>query len=474
MVSERVSPVSRQTVFVTHAAPEDNEFALWIASKLALAGYRVWIDRRRLRGGDDFWDEIDRVLRAEAIKQVIVFTRSVGKAGVKKELAIGDIMKQRLGDLKFMIPIRADDIAFSDAPPEFVRENILDAHPNWHDCIKDLFEALDSAGVPKLASPDATILRSIINAREDGRRFVRDIPEEAFTNWFPIIPPGAIRYFRFDGLQEHMRAWIAECSIPNVVMGRLAGSFADLAAFSMASSFSQPLETAYEIPFMEFVGGLSLGPYEERSPASNDIANLLRQHFDAAASVRGLKPVEFANSETGWYFPDDLIPGNRISLITPDGRRIRRTMTGQFRKLRWHLCLQARPRIWPALVFRVRGNVVLSEDGALLPGEKAHRRRLRLTRSWWNDVWRDRLLAAIHFLADGGTSVPMKAGNIEFAMASWPLTVQLPVSYEATDSPLPSEEDEEGNIVPSAALDDPWDEFEAGDDREDPGVEEDT
>lgn len=61
-------------------------------------------------------------------------------------------------------------------------------------------------------------------------------------------------------------------------------------------------------------------------------------------------------------------------------------------------------------------------------------------------MWRDRLLAAIHFLADGGTSVPMKAGNIEFAMASWPLTVQLPVSYEATDSPLPSEEDEEGKL----------------------------
>ena len=40
----------------------------------------------------------------------------------------------------------------------------------------------------------------------------------------------------------------------------------------------------------------------------------------------------------------------------------------------------------------------------------------------------------------------MKAGNIEFAMASWPLTVQLPVSYEATDSPLPSEEDEEGKL----------------------------
>ena len=58
-------PLPRTTVFVTHAAPEDNEFALWISSKLALSGYRVWVDRRRLRGGDDFWDEIDRGRPAE-------------------------------------------------------------------------------------------------------------------------------------------------------------------------------------------------------------------------------------------------------------------------------------------------------------------------------------------------------------------------------------------------------------------------
>src|SRR4029077_10541252 len=118
---------SRTTVFVTHAAPEDNEFALWISSKLATAGYRVWVDRRRLRGGDDFWDEIDRVLRNDAVKQVIVFTRHITKAGVKKELAIGEIAKGQLNDPHFMIPVRADDVPYTSAPPEFVRSNILDA-----------------------------------------------------------------------------------------------------------------------------------------------------------------------------------------------------------------------------------------------------------------------------------------------------------------------------------------------------------
>jgi hypothetical protein len=142
----------RTTVFITHAAPQDNEFALWLSSKLAMAGYKVWVDRRRLRGGDDFWDEIDRVLRTEAIKQVIAFTPNVSKPGVKKELAIGGVVAGKIDDPHFMIPVRAGDIAFSDAPPEFLRANILDGCPNWHDCLKDLFQTLDDAGVPRASS----------------------------------------------------------------------------------------------------------------------------------------------------------------------------------------------------------------------------------------------------------------------------------------------------------------------------------
>ena len=101
----------RTPVFVTHAAPDDNEFALWLSSKLAIAGYRVWVDRRRLRGGADAWDEIDSVLRHDTIKQIVVFTSHTGKPGVKKELAIGDAMRKKLADPNFIIPIRNDDIS---------------------------------------------------------------------------------------------------------------------------------------------------------------------------------------------------------------------------------------------------------------------------------------------------------------------------------------------------------------------------
>jgi len=252
-------------------------------------------------------------------------------------------------------------------------------------------------------------------------------------------------------------------------MGRLAGSFCDPLAFSTSSTFDQQTETAYEVPFVDFIGANNLGPYEERTAASSDVNNLLRQHFAAVAKARGLKAIEFASGEAGWYFPDELIPANRIVFIGPDGRRIRRTMSGKFKKLRWHLCLQAKPRIWPSLVYRIRGNVVLSENGVVLSGDKTHKRRRRLTRSWWNDVWRDRLLAAVHFLANGEAEVRMEAGNVRFAMSTWPLTAQLPVSYEATDPPLPTEEDEEGNVIPTAALDSHLEDVEGEEETEDDG-----
>jgi hypothetical protein len=247
-------------------------------------------------------------------------------------------------------------------------------------------------------------------------------------------------------------------------MGRLAGSFADPPTFLESSSFGQQTPVAYEIPFVDFVGGRNLGPYLDRGSATSDVVSLLRQHFNWLAKSRGLLPFEFASKDVGWFFPDELLTANKIAFDASDGRRIRRSMSGKFKDLRWHVCLIAKPRVWPELAYRIHANVVLSADGKTpLPGEKTHKRRRRLTKSWWNDVWRDRLLAAMHYLADSASTITLKAGNETFEILPWPLRAEVPVSYDAIDPPLPTEEDEEGNIVPTAALNDQIDDIEDDD-----------
>jgi hypothetical protein len=73
------------------------------------------------------------------------------------------------------------------------------------------------------------------------------------------------------------------------------------------------------------------------------------------------------------------------------------------------------------------------------------------------------------FLAGNNTSITMEAGHVHFAVSVWPLLADVPVSCEASDPPLPSEEDDEGNIVPSAALDDQIDDLDEGTEPPDPG-----
>jgi hypothetical protein len=395
------------------------------------------------------------------LKQVVVFTEHVRKDGVKKELAIGDAVRKKISDSKFMIPVRSSGVEFTDAPPEFLRDHIINAHPNWHDCLAELLETLEEANIPRTPSPDTEALARLVEAREDGRRFVIERREQLLTNWFLIQPPPHIRYYGFDGLQEQMKAWLKDCQVPHVPTGRLAGSFADPAGFAMSSAIDLKTPTEYEIPFSDFISGTQLGPYSDKRLATNDVSNLLRQHFDKLSAKRGLLRVEFANKDVGWFFPDGLLPGGKIVFQTPSGRTIRRVMSGKFKDLRWHACIIAKPRVWPQLVYRIHINVVLTTDGKhALPGDKTHARRRRLTKSWWNNIWRDRLLAAMNFLAEGAPEISIQAGNINFTVGTWPQLAESDASYDAIDPPLPVDEDDEGNIVPTAALEDQMDDSE--------------
>src|SRR5438094_2177783 len=102
---------SRQVVFVGHANPEDNEFAKWLTLKLASLGYRAWSDVTRLFGGEDFWRDIERVIRDEAIKFLYVLSRqSNQKEGALRELRVADVTRKKHGLSDFIIPLRIDDL----------------------------------------------------------------------------------------------------------------------------------------------------------------------------------------------------------------------------------------------------------------------------------------------------------------------------------------------------------------------------
>lgn len=459
------SPVTRNTVLITHANPEDNLFSRWLGARLAAAGYKVWIDLRSLRGGDDFWDVIDQTLRTVTIKQVVVVSPHLAKSGVKKELAIGDYIGKQLDDPSFMIPIRIAQIDFGTLPPELLRRNVIDAHPNWAACLQPLLDTLEEAGIPRASTADGAFLRSLVDAQEAGRLALLDQPEMLWSNWFPIDPmPDMLRMFGSRGTREQLERWLKTSSAPHVAHSGLAATFCDPVSFQQSGADGPTLEGRFWLKTADLLDGKDIDPFATRADARAHVVNLLRQHWDLTMTRRGLRRFEFAAGRVGWFFPDGLVDG-AVKFTLPDGRKVSRVLSGKFKDRRWHLCLVAKPMLWPTPLLRVHANMALSLDGRTpLPGAQTQRIRMRLTKSWWNDKWRDLLLAGMNWIAAGEATISLAGGDEAFAVSSLPISMEAAKSCRANEA-RSAEEDDNGEII----LDDDLDEDAfPEDDRTDP------
>lgn len=439
--------IARDTILITHANPEDNAVATWIAAKLSSAGYRVWVDLLGLRGGADFWDEIDYQLRSRTIKQIVLISEFINKPGVKKELAIGDIVGKQLADPGFMIPVRVSGVSFADFPPELVRRNAHNAYPNWADALQPLFKDMLEANVPKITTPDTALIEHLIEAREIGRNVIKAEPEVLLSNWFELETDALIlRFFSLNGTEMQKNKWAKSLTVPHIEHSGLIGTFCDPVSFTAAGGFDVTMKKRFSISIRNLVDGNDISPFSSRSDARKHVVNLMRQHWDLAMERKGLIRFEYADGKAGWFFPDGLIDGP-VKLELENEVRINRVLSGKFKERRWHLCLVAKPQVWPTPLYRIHANVALSEDGLKpLPGKKTQKIRKRLTKSWWNDKWRDMLLASTGWLADKDTRlIDLASGAEGFKLVSFPMSVETPLSY-SDDGKQVSEEGDDGEI----------------------------
>jgi hypothetical protein len=70
----------REAIFISHAAPEDNAFTIWLGAKLAAMGYEVWADVLRLKGGEDWQRKLENALRRRACKMLLVRNPQAGRS----------------------------------------------------------------------------------------------------------------------------------------------------------------------------------------------------------------------------------------------------------------------------------------------------------------------------------------------------------------------------------------------------------
>ena len=182
----------REVIFISHAAPEDNAFTIWLGAKLAAMGYEVWADVLRLKGGDDWQRKLENALRHRACKMLLVAnSRAVDRQGVRNEIQIASNVARKIGDSAFIIPLRMEPF---EAPFLIAHAQYIDFTRGWARGLAELLETLhETYRVPRNAGDSDAIWREIQLIH--GKTLV-DAPKRLISNWLSINElPKKIRYY---------------------------------------------------------------------------------------------------------------------------------------------------------------------------------------------------------------------------------------------------------------------------------------
>ena len=437
---------NRRLVFISHANPEDNEFACWLGTRLTAAGYEVWADVLTLLGGQSFWQDIGKIIRNEAAVVVVALSRtSYQKDGILNEVALAVNTAKQLDKQHFVVPIRLDDLPFSDFPEQLIRLNAIEFSENWADGLSALLKTLRETQVPE---SDYDVRHALLDWRKFRERQsarISDIPEIVFSNWFRITSlPSHLCFTRFETSQQAMERAFKEFQSPTVRHLRLAVSFADADALQLETP-DIALSSAYRAPLIPFLqGNDTVGPRVSWRGGQNMVTSLLRIAWEQFVQRRGLLHYEFAHG-SAWFVPLDLLENNIATFQDEKGKKRRRRLVGRSEKrdVYWHFAVSLRVSLLDPRRIELRTSVVFTQDGKTPLASKSRAQRLRKSfcKNWWNDRWRDLLRALVAFLANGKEqlSLPL-GGGVVAGIAAGPMGFEAPVSILEEDPPLPLDE----------------------------------
>jgi TIR domain len=462
----------RDVIFISHATPNDNEFVRWLGTRLTGFGYKVWADIFDLAGGTPFWNSIEDALRKRTLKVVFVVSKAScdpNRTGVQNEISVADAVKKSLKDPDFIIPVRIDDIAFSDLPIQIHRLNAIDFTTGWGAKLAELVDTLTKAGVPRAVTDLSAEFDRWRQASVRSDVVVERGEEPLLTSIMSIGRlPEEVSFYEYDGENKKFEQALDTVPHPHAMHNRLLVSFA--AAHEIQPHLPPDLTVSLRgiASFATFLEGKATDPVgPQRRDANACAVRMLRESFEAHLVSRGLLRY-VASAGIVMFFPKNLLADGRVYYTNAKGKRTYKQVVGESKVLRahWHLGMRAVVRLGETPTLRLRPYVVFTRDGKtpLQDAGEMTKLRRRFCKSWFNHVWRPLWQAFFEFFSSGSESVLIAlsehrswavAGNGLKLTAGMRMPFDLDVADEEGEPEEPDDADDDG------------DEFDDGIDGED-------
>lgn len=439
-MTHQESSSSRDVIFISHAYPEDNEFTRWLALRLAVEGYPVWCDLTKLLGGEDFWRSVEKIIRHKALKVLFVLSKnSNAKDGTLQEVALAKEVAKQNGFEDFLIPLKIDDLLRGHINIELKRINYTSFEDGWAKGLNALLEKLETQDIPKKPnySPDAVASwwREHFSAEQGLQRQ----SEEHLSNWFVIESPSAKLFYHIfmPGISHMPSPTDGQSVYPYQPLGNGILSFAKAEDFNDGGHLFGDTHHFFIADLLDDEQETFIDSMHTRDV----ITNLFTQAWLNFVRQRGMETYELASGAFCCYFKKDQLERDKITFIGIDDKKTWRNIIGYKsiksrivadKKRYWHFGISAKPHLRSTKFFAVNPHVLFSDDGQTIWADKdrMHRVKMSQCKNWWNDDWRDRILAIMSWLTDENGEILVPLSSVELIRVNKsPLLFTSPVSF---------------------------------------------
>lgn len=403
-------------------APEDAVFVGWLARRLTAEGYLVWSERLNLLGGESYPDDVDDAIKNRAFRTLGLYSRScLNNPEIIRQRTLALLVgKERKED--FLIPLSVDGVTGRELDSATASLQFVLFHENWAVGLHQLLKKLDSIGTPRPLLDG----RKIATQSSLGEDVLSGVIEQVYSNCFLVETiPEAILRFR------------ATTEIPAQELDELAFSWAfrrSKPGFFL--SFHQPPPPFLAKYHLEPAGGASWPHLKEVDGIrSRDIVSeLIKKSLLVLCHRKGLK---YCSDSDLFYFPSNLVEGDRLKYTKPDGSKTFVNAAGQ--RTFWRPTVSEPYRYFLAPEFNIARNIFsgftvlirmrvrLSDlNDVTLPARTRNSRRKHLCKDWWNDDWLHRTLAVAQFLAQEGKFTIGELEKEKVIVNAAPVQMQAP------------------------------------------------
>jgi hypothetical protein len=400
---------NKKLIFISHAQPEDDYLAIWLASKLRLLGYHVWVDKDNLKKGDAFWNEIELKMKNESLRFIPLVSqayidKSLNKnTGVFLEVSLSKVISKKIQN--YVLPLKVDGCSFDDFPISILPLDTIDFSANWGKALKELIEEFELQGIPKKNIANNVLNQWFKYLKIQGE--VLNRPDFYGSNWLPTTLPKNIFIYRFFGDYKKNQKEIpfAHKQDKEYVLG-----FFD--------DYGLNLQTEYKeiISVVDFLSqeNYKLESGEKIIDTKFHFTQLMNSALDDFLYLHeNVKCWNRKGKEKIYYTKKPPKESGAYPFKIGD-RKGWRTLKGKKGLVFWNYSLSFKFQLYPFPHFVANPHILISDEKGFKDDDIKSRRSI--PKEWFNRHWYDRIFAFMNYVNEGKDSryLKIKSGKEEF------------------------------------------------------------